>query len=79
MMIVVVVVVESDTKMIEHISSVASFLLWGGGARPPNVPTEEKNHVTYMRERGPQKYMYFQVSKYICIYIIQSMQWYMAL
>ena len=40
----------------------------GGGARPPNVPTGEKNvHVTYMRERAPH------VSKYICIHI-QSMQ-----
>ena len=24
---------------------------WGEGARPPNVPTEKKLHVTYMRER----------------------------
>ena len=26
-------------------------------------------------ERAPQKYMYFQISKYICIHI-QSMQWF---
>ena len=51
----------------------------GGGGKTPNVPTRKKYvYVTYMRERAPQKYMYFQVSKYICIYtyIIQSMQWY---
>ena len=36
----------------------------GGGASPPNVPTEEKKnhvHVTYTRERAPQK----QIGLYI--------------
>ena len=49
----------------------------GGGTRPPNVPTEEKNHYVTQcaSERAPQKYMYFQVSKCICMHI-QSMQWY---
>ena len=59
------------------LSSVASFLvLWGGGgARPLNVPTGKKNHVhvTDMRERAPQKHIFFQVSKYICMHI-QAMQ-----
>ena len=55
-------------------SSVASFLVWGWRAIPPNVPTKINNvHVTYTRERAPQKHIYFQVSKYICIQI-QSMQ-----
>ena len=32
--------------IVPYTSSVASFLLWGGGgARSPNVPTEKKNHV----------------------------------
>ena len=33
-------------------SSVASFFVWGGGggARPPNVPTEDI--ITYIRERA---------------------------
>ena len=61
-------------------SSVASFLVWGGGTRPPNVPTEKKNHVhvTYMRERAPQKHIYFQVSKYICMhaYAINAVPFY---
>ena len=50
----------------------------GVGARPPNVPTKKKScmiDVTHMRERAPQQYMYFQVSKYICIHI-QSMRCY---
>ena len=50
-------------------SSVASFFaMGGGGGSLPNVPTEKQMYVTYMRERAPQKCVYFQVSKYICIY-----------
>ena len=53
-------------------SSVASFLVLGGGggASPPNVPTEQI--VTYMRERAPQK-TYILRSQNTSAYI-QSMQ-----
>ena len=32
-----------------------------------------------MRERAPQKYMYFQVSKYICIHTINAVVWHYKL
>ena len=58
------------------ITSVASFLVLGGGggARPPNVPTEKK--VTYFYARASEaserlRNIYFQVSKYICTYTMQ--------
>ena len=37
-------------------SSVASFLVWGGGGgeRPPNVPTEKKNHVHVTHARASE-------------------------
>ena len=57
-------------------SSVASFLVLGGGASPPNVPTEKNHvHVTYMPERASQKHigLYIQVLAYICMHT-QSMQ-----
>ena len=44
-------------------SSVASFLVFGGGrggggGKSPNVP-REKNNVTFIRDRAPQKHIYF--------------------
>ena len=51
-------------------TSVASFLVWGGGgARPPNVPTEKSN--LYARASERLRNIYFQVSKYICTYTMQ--------
>ena len=47
----------------------------GGGGKPPKCTDKYIYiyiHETYMRERAPQKHIYFQVSKYICIHI-QSM------
>ena len=65
------------SKIIFHTKGVATF--FGiGGTRPPNVPTEKRNH-EYMllicaserSERAPQKHIYFrsQNTCYICIHI----------
>ena len=67
-------------------SSVASFLVWGGGARPPNVPTKK---ITYMkltiaRASASETYI-FSGLKIICIhaYTIDAVPfyylWYIAL
>ena len=42
------------------------FLLLGGGARPPNVPTEKKNHV-YARASEASERL-----RYICIFRSQN-------
>ena len=54
----------------------------GGGGQDPQMYRQKKeNNVgayygTDMRERALQKYMYFQVSKYICIhYTINAVVW----
>ena len=45
------------------VTSVASFLVWGGEARPPNVPTKMYIYCASERLRN----IYFQDSKYICL------------
>ena len=54
-------------------TSVASFLvLGGGGERPPNVPTEKSNLYARASEASERlRNIYFQVSKYICTYTMQ--------
>ena len=49
------------------ISSVASYFIWGGGggARFPNVPTENKITLRYKRERANTSQKYVHVSKYL--------------
>ena len=55
------------------VTSVASFLVLGGGARPPNVPTKMYIYCASERsERERLRNIYFQDSKYICLHI-QSM------
>ena len=67
-------------------SSVASFLLWGGGGgQYPHMYRqhhEKKSCICNLYARASaserlKNYKYFQVSKYICRHTcIQSMQWY---
>ena len=63
------------------VTSVASFLVLGGGARPPNVPT--KMYILRERtKRASASEIYFQDSKYICLLYNQCnflYLWYMAL
>ena len=74
------VLIQNKSKHINNLftnilyaTSVASFLVWGGGARPPNVPTKII-YVLILRERAPQKHI-FSGLKYICIQChIQSMR-----
>ena len=40
------------------VTSVASFLVLGGGARPPNVPTKNVHFYTERSERAPQKHIF---------------------
>ena len=58
-----------------NLNSVASFLvLGGGGARPLNVPTEQKKSNLHARASEASERLrniYFQVSKYICTYTMQ--------
>ena len=62
------------------VSSVASFLvLGGGGARPPNVPTEEKKSTCNLYARASKasellRNTYIFRSQNTSVYIIQSMQ-----
>ena len=53
-------------------SSVASFFgIGGGGARPLNVPTKK---VLILRERAPQKHIFFRTKNTSAYIPIQSMQ-----
>ena len=46
------------------VTSVASFLVWGGGARPPNVPTKNVHNTA---RASASETLYFQDAKYICL------------
>ena len=53
-------------------TSVASFLVLGGGQDPQNVPTEKSNLYVRASEASERlRNIYFQVSKYICTYTMQ--------
>ena len=39
-------------------SSVASFLVLGGGGQDPQMYRQKKNHVFILRERAPQTYIF---------------------
>ena len=68
-----------------RVSSVASFLVLGGGARPRNVPT--KNICTYIARASEAserlRNIYLHDSKYICIVIYNAVSfnylWYGAI
>ena len=55
-----------------NITSVASFLVLGGGGGKTPKCTDKKNHVLILRERASASNIYFQDSQYICIHTINA-------
>ena len=70
----------SVMMMMSTISSVASFLVWGGGGgRPPNVPTEKKNHVhvnLYARASASETYIFSGLKIHLHTYTINAVPFY---
>ena len=64
-----------NSKSAISISSVASFLVWGGGGQDPQMyPPKIRSYIARASEASERlRNIYFQDTKYICIHT-QSMQ-----